>query len=253
YEREGIPLLWVLSSFDLDRVPQAVSDVVHRHRGNAFVLDQQAVYASREQRTLILLCYLRSDAGFDAPRLVRFDELTFPESRLPYLEDRLFAEFFETIKQQRQLYFEALRALGDQTKILPVQRLTGFEKCDGIAWLIAAAFSLLTAAEGRFENFSGRSPNIKAMLNGYLAPGHLTPYAKLLHELIQNSSLRPLLDGSVGVHLNRSFASAVQVEQSSAEWQLLKELFPEALNPIIRLQLQEAKALPAWADPDRPA
>lgn len=63
YDREGIPLLWVLSSLDPNRVPQPVSDVVHRHRGNAFVLDQAAVAASREQRTLVLSCHMSNGAG----------------------------------------------------------------------------------------------------------------------------------------------------------------------------------------------
>ena len=90
YEREGIPLLWVLFGIDTDsQISQSFLDVIRRHRGNAFVLDTRAIEASKKQRTLVLSCYLKSEHEFNPPELVRFDELTIPRSKLPYYEDRI--------------------------------------------------------------------------------------------------------------------------------------------------------------------
>lgn len=249
YDREGIPLLWVLSSFDPERVPQAVSDVVHRHRGNAFVLDQQAVNTSREQRTLVLTCYMSDGTGYDAPVLVRFDALTFPESCLPFLEDRLAGPLLERIKSKRLPYFRALRAWGDRMSDLPLADLEPFAERQRVDRLVAAAFSIVAEAAGKPENFASEHENIKGMLNGYLAPGPLDAYANLLTVLIENTSKRDLLIGKVGEHLRRSINGHVeQVSEASPEWRLLRELLPEALDPFTRQRLVEAAALPAWAE-----
>ncbi len=48
YEREGIPLLWVLFGIEtVADLSQSFVDVIRRHRGNAFVLDKAAVAESR--------------------------------------------------------------------------------------------------------------------------------------------------------------------------------------------------------------
>lgn len=252
YDREGIPLLWVLSSFDPDRVPQAVSDVVHRHRGNAFVLDQEAVNASREAGTLVLTCYLSNGEGYDAPILSRFDALTFPESRRPFLEDRLAGPLLEQIKQRRQPYFRALRAWGDRMGELPLDDLEPFMDRARVDRLVAAAFSIVAEAAGKPENFASDHPNIRAMMNTYQNSGSLAPYARLLTTLIENTSQRALLTGKVGEHLRRSITGhrlghVAQVNEASPEWLLLSELLPEALDPFIRQRLIDAGALPAWA------
>lgn len=252
YDREGIPLLWVLSSFDPERVPQAVSDVVHRHRGNAFVLDQQAINASRDQRTLVLTCYMSDGAGYDAPVLVRFDALTFPESCLPFLEDRLVGPLLERIKSKRFPYFRALRAWGDRLSDLPLADLEPFAERKRVDRLVAAAFSIIAEAAGKPENFASGHPNIRAMLNTFQNSGSLAPYARLLTALIENTSQRGLLKGSVGEHLRRAIKGhrlghIEQVSEASPEWRLLRELLPEALDPFTRQRLVEAGALPAWA------
>jgi len=238
----------VLSSFDPERVPQAVSDVVHRHRGNAFVLDQQAVNASREQRTLVLTCFMSNGAGYDAPVLVRFDALTFPESHLPFLEDRLAGPLLERIKSKRLPYFRALRAWGDRMSDLPLADLEPFAERQRVDRLVAAAFSVVAEAAGKPENFASEHTNTKGMLNGYLAPGPLDVYANLLTVLIENTSQRGLLKGTVGEHLRRSISGHIeQVNEASPEWRLLRELLPEALDPFTRQRLIDAGSLPAWA------
>ena len=252
YDREGIPLLWVLSSLDPNRVPQPVSDVVHRHRGNAFVLDQAAVVASREQRTLVLSCHMSNGAGYDAPVLVRFDALTFPESKRPYHEDRLAKPLLDHIAAQRLPYFRALRVWGDRMADLPLDGLEMFTERHRVDRLVAAAFSIVAEAAGKPENFASEHDNIKGMLNTYLNSGSLAPYARLLTALIENTSQRALLAGTVGRHLRKSIAGhrlghVEQVDEKSPEWLLLRELLPEALDPFIRRRLRDAGALPGWA------
>ncbi|WP_206021057.1 hypothetical protein [Antarcticimicrobium luteum] len=252
YDREGIPLLWVLSSFNPDHVPQAVSDVVHRHKGNAFVLDQQAVTASREQRTLVLTCYLSNGVGYDVPVLVRFDSLTFPGSECPFLEDRLAGPLLEQIKSKRLPYFRALRAWGDRMNHLPLAELEQFAERQRIDRLVAAAFSIVAEAAGKPENYASDHPNIRAMLNTFQNSGSLAPFARLLTTLIENTSQRVLLKGKVGEHLYRSITShrlghVEQVDEQSPEWRLLRDLLPEALDPFVRQRLIDAGALPAWA------
>jgi len=81
YEREGMPILWLLSDLtDKRHIPQCFEDVIARHRGNAFVLDFEATEKSKELKTLILKSYPRSGDKFLKPELVRFDELQFPKS-----------------------------------------------------------------------------------------------------------------------------------------------------------------------------
>ena len=251
YDREGIPLLWVLSSFDPDRVPQAVSDVVHRHRGNAFVLDQAAVMASREQQTLVLSCFMSNGQTYEGPVLVRFDALTFPESKRPYFEDRLAKPLLEKIAERRLPYFHALRAWGDRLTDLPLADLAPFQERHRVDRLVAAAFSIVAEAAGKPENFASEHDNIKGMMNTYQNSGSLAPYSRLLTVLIGNTAQRSLLDGTVGKHLRQSITGhrlgqVAQVSEDSQEWQLLRELLPEALDPFIRQRLKDVGALPAW-------
>ena len=90
------------------------------------------------------------------------------------------------------------------------------------------------------------------MMNTFQSSGSLAPFARLLESLIANTTQRFLLNGTVGEHLKRSISghrlgSIEQVSETSPEWLLLRELFPEALDPFIRQQLKDADALPTWA------
>lgn len=255
YEREGIPLLWVLSSFDASHIPQAVSDVVHRHRGNAFVMDQLAIEASRKEQTLIFSCYMVEGKGYAAPALTRFDELTIPDTKLPYLEDRLAGPMLEEINARRLPYFRALRGWGDRMENLEIEELSQFPKRQRIDRLVAAAFSLVADAAGKPENFASDHPNTTGMMNTYQNSGSLAQYASLLMTLIQKTACQGALNGSVGEHLARSIkghckGDVEQAEQNSPEWLLLKELFPEALDPFVRRRLLDLGMLPAWASSD---
>lgn len=239
YEYEGIPLLWVLFGIEThSKLSQSFIDVIRRHRGNAFVLDRSAVAASREQRTLVLSCYLNNGTNFDEPELVRFDELNIPRSKLPFHEDRIVKPKLLEIEQRRAPWFKALASWDHWAPIL------GYDR--PITLLVAAAFSIVAAANGKERNYASGHQNIKGMLNTYLHGGTFAEYADLLKKLIENTASYDLLNTNVGVHLNRHRA-AVQVGSETPPWQILKELIPEALDPVLREELIYLDALPDWA------
>ena len=241
YEYEGIPLLWILFGIETTKaVSQSFSDVIRRHRGNAFVLDREAIAASREQKTLVLSCFLRNDTGFDAPRLVRFDELTIPRSKLPYHEDRIVTPLLAEVKQRRKPWFGDFK---DWDHLGPLRELDLAR-----SRLVAAAFSIVATANGKEQNFASNHKNIRAMLNTYLNSGTLGPFANLLTHLITNSRCNDLLLTKVGEHLRRRYKDP-QADEESMEWRLLRELLPEAMNPVVREELIYLDSLPDWAQP----
>jgi hypothetical protein len=114
YEREGVALVWVLFGFDPQNtnLPQSFMDVIRRHRGNAFIIDRESVAASYLQRSLVFKCYLENDSGgFDTPRLVRLDQLKFPNDSLPYLDDRVSKMLLNRIANTRRPCFDYLRTI----------------------------------------------------------------------------------------------------------------------------------------------
>jgi hypothetical protein len=118
-----------------------------------------------------------------------------------------------------------------------------------VSTLIAAAFSIVAHANGREENYI-TNQSLAGMLNGQLNEGQhnkgvISQYAILLTRLIENTAQYKLLETTVGDHIKR--ATATQVDESSQEWKLLKELLPEALDPVIREELIYYDALPKWA------
>lgn len=246
YEYEGIPLLWILFGIDTTGIiQQSFRDIIRRHRGNAFVLDHAAITASREQKTLILSCYLENGTGFDQPKLVRFDQLTIPKSKLPYYEDRIIGPLLAEIKKRRQPWFDALEKRENRFELL-------CELDHSASTLVAAAFSIVAEANGKTRNYLNTNQNLVGMLNSQLNEasnkdkGVISKYATLLAKLIENTAQYKLLETSVGDHINR--VAARQVDESSNEWTLLKNLLPEALDPVIRTQLKYLDALPDWAN-----
>lgn len=182
YEREGIPLLWILFGIEVAvDLPQSLVDVIRRHRGNAFVLDQAAVAASREQKTLVLTCYIQNEAsGFEPPRLVRFDELTVLKTKIPFFEDRIVKPKLARIGEARRPWFDALRQWRDR-----YTPLKGLDRPQSL--LVAAAFSIVATANGKVTNYASEHKTISAMLNTYLHSGDFSDYVLLLTTLIRNT------------------------------------------------------------------
>lgn len=239
YEREGIPLLWILFGIDpAQTLSQSFRDVIRRHRGNAFVLDPAAVAASREQKTLLLSCYLKDSERLVGPKLVRFDQLTIPRSKIPYWEDRIVAPLLMEIESRRRPWFQRLNGWDRENPFNDLNRQQSV--------LLAAAFSIFEAANGRMINYASKHQNIKAMLNTYLHGGTLAVYADLLTQLIKNTAVGNLRQTTVGKHL-QDYRAEVQADVKSLEGQLLRSLLPEALDPVIREELSYFDALPDWA------
>ena len=185
YEREGIPLIWILFGIEAAvDLPQSFVDVIRRHRGNAFVLDQAAVAASFEQNTLVLSCYLRNaTGGLDPPILVRLDSLTVPRSKLPYHQDRIVKLHIDQIDELRRPWFAALKQWKDR-----YQPLHGLNR--PLSLLIAAAFSIVSTANGKAVNYASEQNNISAMLNTYLHNGDFSSYTNILTELIMHTAIK---------------------------------------------------------------
>lgn len=241
-ERESIPLLWVLFGLETaTELKQSVIDVIRRHRGNAFVLDPAAVASSREQKTLVLSCYLRNANGvLGLPKLVRFDELNIPRSKLPYHQDMIVGPRLAAIEELRRPWFDAL----GEWQADRFKPLRGIERPQSV--LIAAAFSIVAAANGKQRNFASDHKNVSGMLNGYLNTGVISRYSDLLTRLIKNTALSASLKKTVWEHLHR-YRDHDQADENSSEWQLLRELLPEALDQVLREEWTYLDSLPNWA------
>lgn len=276
YQREGVPLIWVLYNVDpkIDDIPQSFIDVIRRHRGNAFLLDKEAVDASKEQRTLLLKCYLKKDdGGFEEGVLTRIDKLTFPNGGLPYLEDRLTANLQQQVNAVRKPWFKLLEPLSDGWDWQLVDKaeiVAAFEELRqaygslsiwennireenfALLRLIAVVFSVVSTANRRERNYATRHPNIRAMLNTLLhIPDGIQRYALLIEELLNKTCLDILLEGTVGDHIQR----AKKTEEGNlcldneTEWAVIGNLVPEVFNSLVRQELIYLGALPAWATP----
>lgn len=272
YAREGLPLIWVLEGVDLDgEIPQAFRDVLSRHRLNAFFIDEAAVTASREQKTLVLSCRLAGPNGaFGPPSLVRLDALHFPPGGSPYREDRLSPILLAKADQLRAPWKSALQAHVTKTPggyldvRLPIWRaafealylamptLRTWSRNPGtesqFAELVATLVSLVTHANGKFRNYVTREANIQGLLNSRLQSNGLGPYVPILETAIERSAAFDLLDGSVGVHIRRAYErwDGNLCLDFEPEWQALAELLPELFDGRLRAELAAVGAIPTW-------
>jgi hypothetical protein len=275
YEREGVGLLWVLYGLDLqaDDLPQSFRDVVLRHRGNAFLLDDEAVAESLARRTLVLKCYLRGpDGRFEAGRLITLDDLTFPTRGPPYLEDRITPGLLARGEAARAPWRAALRGRSSDFSyadlrspaflaandhlcgLVPSLRQWEVETYQGqwmIANLIAVVFSALSHANGTFRNYASRQDNVQALLNSKLPSENLLPFALIMQEILQRAGTDELLLGSVGKHLDRALdlGDGNFVLEYEAPWSAIERLLPELFDPLLRFELETLDALPTWARP----
>lgn len=274
YEREGVALIWVLFGFDFRDadLPQSFVDVVRRHRGNAFIIDRESVTASYREGTLILKCYLQSDkGGFDPPRLVRLDELSFPRDSLPYLDDRISSALLGRIADARRPCFDYLRTIegvrfGAEADSLERQQfvtslraiapvLSHWEAVkereeSAVLRLIAIVFSLIAEANGKRHIYGAKQPNVTAMLNTWLnSREDVQRYALIFEHLLQQTPLSHLLRGTVGQHIERAKAAMEGnlVLESEPEWSILAHLVPEIFHSRIREQLRYLSKSPPWA------
>ncbi|MEN6544283.1 hypothetical protein [Parvibaculum sp.] len=274
YEREGVSLIWIFYGIDprTDDIPQSFRDVIRRHRGNAFTLDRYSIRASRENKTLMLTCYMKNaEESFDDPILVRLDKLIFPnENGLCYHEDRITKALKHRINERRKPWFDLFNVLEpgwDERSTAHPEAIETFSKLGeavstlsywdtfeeskfAVLRLISIVFSILAFANGKERNYTTRHPNIRAMLNTLLHTSTATQrYAELLRELISSTRAHGLLNGSVGQHIERAM-KAVEGNlclRDEPEWRIMSYLIPEVFDPLMREELLYLGALPAWA------
>lgn len=274
YAREGIPLIWVLYGLDLmaGDLPQSFRDVIIRHRNNAFTISSNSIRESVRQRTLVLGCHLKAlDGQFEAERLVRLDELTFPKKGLPYFDDRVAPGLLADAEKIRRPWWSELkqRAPANETACFHRELNHLFDDlCQHIPELhlwferdiehkghliqaVAVVFSVITYARGEFVNLVTRQPNVVGMLNSKLISRGFAPFAHVTEVLLKRTAAHDLLEGSVRTHLERAHKSAtVQVSERDLVWKVLAKLVPEVFDPVCRRELAELGALPRWASQD---
>lgn len=273
YRREGANLIWVLVGIDgmLHDLPQNFRDVIRRHRGNAFVLDQNAVRTSNERRTLVLTCLLqREDGTFDAPRQIGIEELTFPEVGLAFFEDRIVGPLLARCAQGREPWYAALRSIGPDWDFRKFRLPEVIRAVDSVAdlqprllsdqWealaflkLMAAILTTVNAAADSPENLLSRQPNIKATLNSALnnKSDRLMDCAPVFEFLIERSPLSGLLRDTVGRHIDRARTQlgGSVIGPHSWQWEACRRLVPEVFDSGVREQLAYYRSLPGWASP----
>lgn len=278
YELEGVHLIWIFHNLE-DPLPQGFRDVITMQRGNAFTIDDDAIAESCERNTLMLNCFLEDErGGYLKPRLVALDDLDTTSGRSVFLKDRRSERLQRLCRDGRKRWWNALikaRAANpdypfNNESFAPawaslrayIPELSDWREDFWAVHLekgrphLAMLFSILcsvahSAKEGTdtlyITRYSGDGA-LLAMLNSKLSAATFAPYADLIEmflantarsELLQRSSLRKCLAIARG--------SMTQIGPDHPVWRAMALLFPEALNGLVRAEMQDLARLPKWA------
>lgn len=278
YGKEQVSLIWVLYGLDLnaEQLPQSFDDIIRRHRGNAFVMDQASLEASNERGTVVLSCHLQGpDGKFEPPRLVTLDDLTYPPRGLPYLEDRVSAALLERCRRVRRRWHEALRAFPDaewrrrrrvpdelKAEIYAMKERYGSMSTSGadesdflLCVLVAFVMSIAAHAAKPGARLSYVTQPVPAahLINLVMQRDDMgmQQYALIVQYLIENTTLKGRLPKSVDEHLERAFAAKTGnlCLTHEAEWAVMAHLIPEVFDPRVREQMMYLGCLPTWVRP----
>lgn len=271
YENEGTSLIWVLFGVDPseNQLKQSFKDVIRRHRGNAFVLDQESIEASMKHQTIMLKCYLEDDQGsFGSFHLVGLSDLNFGKSHLPFYKDRVTEQINRRAHKARQPCFKYLNTISGISGGVVDDTLAKREFMDHIRrispdipaadineiiHLIALIFSAIASVKGSGKLYGSAQANISAMINSSLTRYEFKKYANVVSFFLENSAVGKNVNKSVGEHISRAMKDAkgnLCLDQEP-EWQLLSQLVPEVFDPITRKQLGDLSELPVWAVPTK--
>jgi hypothetical protein len=121
-----------------------------------------------------------------------------------------------------------------------------------IAAVILRLLSIIrTAYDGKQRNLatmhSGKSCCV-SMLNTSLNSKEYARYGKLIRSLIILTAARKFLSAeSLWAKINTACASVPQIEEDHPMWKAARWLFPEALDSLVRHELESLGSLPEWA------
>jgi hypothetical protein len=270
YNQGRIGLIWIFHGVQPDKetLPTSLNDVAHQQRNNAFVLDYEARIASHEQQTLVVKCYLKTETGYDAGRLVRVDQLIIPKKGCMYLEDRLAEPMLREMAAYRTMWEAAIEGTiyPDLTEKVAAclnslrKELPGLDfryESSILIKFISTVLAIVADAKGAYKKFASRQKNVTGMVNTYLnltSTSGLVSYAILLEKLIQSAANRALLSGTVGEHIERAkkvfghppnYFVGLQMESDAGK--LLTKLVPEIFHKNERAMLMDFDLLPSWA------
>tara|TARA_R110000824_G_scaffold107878_1_gene254448 strand:- start:24516 stop:24953 length:438 start_codon:yes stop_codon:yes gene_type:complete len=118
---------------------------------------------------------------------------------------------------------------------------------------VALTFSTMSAAYGDFTNFLTKQSNLQALINSKMPSNDLCRFSPILRHLLDNTAVNHLLEGTVGVHIDRAFANADgnAFLEGECGWDAAEALYPEIFDGITRTNLQQIGTLPAWATPQQ--
>ena len=256
YDREEIPLIWVLYGIDIqpDKIPQSFRDVIREHRGNAFVIDMESCKASKEQNTLILKCFEREDETFSAGRLVKIDDLTFPKRGLPYFSDRITPDTLHGCKNRRKALLQHMMTRpASQMNALDLSEVAHLIPFDMRSIdlemqlkLLAVIFVSISHAANKPVGFYGKQTNLSWTINQYYNREAYWPAATWIDAALKATNQL----GTLTKKCAERHAQAMQAEpfgSDSREAKALRHFVAEIFDPLTRNFLDNHDALPDWA------
>lgn len=248
YVGDGIRLIWLLSPAEADLFSSAYHrDIGFRARSNYFVLDNEAVDASRRLGTVCVKVFWRSGGNFQS-RVITLDDLTYPPGGLPFYVDQRTRELLEASEARRLIAANAI--LESRTKggfvHLPVLPGIDGSPAQEDVMLIGVGLTVLSEAQGAFTNYVYKTPNLASVLNSYLHSEGGSARAAVIADLIGRLGLNGTLAASTKEKLSKALQTP-QVSHDDKGWTVLKWYLMELFDQPFRSEALEGGMLPAWA------
>lgn len=251
YASNNRHLIYVLGGFDpSDRdQPQHFRDLIERHRGNAFVLDSDAIRLSRIHGRLVLTCF-RQTAGSWVGRPFGLDDLHYRAGGQPFLvDDRLIERKRQTdeLRERTVAVLRRIRSEGGPRHYdspLPIAGLTASE-----SWrLMAVAYSIYMGARMEHEfNLANGHVNLQGVLNSHFGSYDGRRQVELLWPIIFGTRAALHVGKKSRPIMERALDEAEQLSYDDAAFEMLKGHFPEVYDPEFRDDLTAAGLMPDWA------
>lgn len=248
YLAEQRRLIWLLPWYTFEQIERAfASDIGHEARGNFFVLDANAVTASRERRTLLLWASWKDDQGALHKRLVSLDDLTYLPNRHPYLIDVVTPALFKEAENRRKrLATDLLQTKGwsyPRPRLLFDQEGQPDEDSER---LIRVAMSIWSAAKGDFQNFLNNPTNPTSLFDSYLNSNDGRRRGLVIEKMLRRTRAGDAASPSVWKKI-ADLDAQNQTDQSDRWVSYVASLFPEVFRDDLRIIAEARDPVPQWA------